>query len=193
MAGCGMESLILVHLKGSEVARLFLSLHGILKIRDMKDIKLEINIQYCQFDELSEEDQELVSMAREATQNSYAKYSRFYVGAALRLQDGRIVRGANQENAAFPSGLCAERTAIFAAQANYPEQPIIALAIAARNDHGFTQEPVTPCGSCRQVMLEIEDRYQSPVRMLLYGTQGIYVLKSTRDLMPLCFVDENMR
>ena len=159
----------------------------------MKDIKLEINIQYCQFDELSEEDQELVSMAREATQNSYAKYSRFYVGAALRLQDGRIVKGANQENAAFPSGLCAERTAIFAAQANYPEQPIVALAIAARNDHGFTQEPVTPCGSCRQVMLEIEDRYQSPVRMLLYGTRGIYVLKSTRDLMPLCFVDENMR
>ena len=159
----------------------------------MKDIKLEINIQYCQFDELSEEDQELVSMAREATQNSYAKYSRFYVGAALRLQDGRIVKGANQENAAFPSGLCAERTAIFAAQANYPEQPIVALAIAARNDQGFTQEPVTPCGSCRQVMLEIEDRYQSPVRMLLYGTRGIYVLKSTRDLMPLCFVDENMR
>lgn len=159
----------------------------------MKDIKLEINIQYCQFDELSEEDRELVSMAREATQNSYAKYSHFYVGAALRLQDGRIVRGANQENAAFPSGLCAERTAIFAAQANDPEQPIIALAIAARNDHGFTQEPVTPCGSCRQVMLEIEDRYQSPVRMLLYGTRGIYVLKSTKDLMPLCFVDENMR
>lgn len=159
----------------------------------MKDIKLEINIQYCQFDELSEEDQELVSMAREATQNSYAKYSRFYVGAALRLQDGRIVKGANQENAAFPSGLCAERTAIFAAQANDPEQPIIALAIAARNDHGFTQEPVTPCGSCRQVMLEIEDRYQSPVKILLYGTRGIYVLKSTKDLMPLCFVDENMR
>lgn len=159
----------------------------------MKDIKLEINIQYCQFDELSEEDQELVSMAREATQNSYAKYSRFYVGAALRLQDGRIVKGANQENAAFPSGLCAERTAIFAAQANDPEQPIVALAIAARNDHGFTQEPVTPCGSCRQVMLEIEDRYQSPVKILLYGTRGIYVLKSTKDLMPLCFVDENMR
>lgn len=159
----------------------------------MKDIKLEINIQYCQFDELSEEDQELVSMAREATQNSYAKYSRFYVGAALRLQDSRIVKGANQENAAFPSGLCAERTAIFAAQANDPEQPIVALAIAARNDHGFTREPVTPCGSCRQVMLEIEDRYQSPVKILLYGTRGIYVLKSTRDLMPLCFVDENMR
>lgn len=159
----------------------------------MKDIKLEINIQYCQFDELSEEDQELVSMAREATQNSYAKYSRFYVGAALRLQDGRIVRGANQENAAFPSGLCAERTAIFAAQANDPEQPIVTLAIAARNDHGFTREPVTPCGSCRQVMLEIEDRYQSPVKILLYGTRGIYVLKSTKDLMPLCFVDENMR
>ncbi|SFF94375.1 cytidine deaminase [Prevotella sp. KH2C16] len=158
----------------------------------MKDIKLEINIQYCQVDELSEEDRELVTVAKEATQNSYAKYSHFCVGAAIRLGDGRIIKGANQENAAFPSGLCAERTAVFAAQANYPEQPITTLAIAAKNEYGFTGEPVTPCGSCRQVMLEIEDRYQQPVKILLYGTHGVYALKSIKDLMPLCFVDENM-
>lgn len=158
----------------------------------MKDIKLEINIQYCQVDELSGEDQELVKEAKEATRNSYAKYSHFCVGAAIRLQNGRIIKGANQENAAFPSSLCAERTAVFAAQANYPEQPITALAIAAKNEYGFTREPVTPCGSCRQVMLEIEDRYQQAVKIMLYGTNGVYVLKSVKDLMPLCFVDENM-
>ncbi len=158
----------------------------------MKDIKLEINIQYCQVDELSGEDQELVKEAKEATRNSYAKYSHFCVGAAIRLQNGRIIKGANQENAAFPSSLCAERTAVFAAQANYPEQPITALAIAAKNEYGFTGEPVTPCGSCRQVMLEIEDRYQQSVKIMLYGTDGVYVLKSVKDLMPLCFVDENM-
>lgn len=158
----------------------------------MKDIKLEINIQYCQVDELSGEDQELVKEAKEATRNSYAKYSHFCVGAAIRLQNGRIIKGANQENAAFPSSLCAERTAVFAAQANYPEQPITALAIAAKNEYGFTREPVTPCGSCRQVMLEIEDRYQQSVKIMLYGTDGVYVLKSVKDLMPLCFVDENM-
>ena len=158
----------------------------------MKDIKLEINIQYCQVDELSGEDQELVKEAKEATRNSYAKYSHFCVGAAIRLQNGRIIKGANQENAAFPSSLCAERTAVFAAQANYPEQPITALAIAAKNEYGFTGEPVMPCGSCRQVMLEIEDRYQQAVKIMLYGTDGVYVLKSVKDLMPLCFVDENM-
>ena len=158
----------------------------------MKEIKLEINIQYCQVDELGDEDQERVKVAKEATQNSYAKYSHFCVGAAIRLQDGRIMKGANQENAAFPSGLCAERTAICAAQANYPELPIAALAIAAKNEYGFTGEPVTPCGACRQVILEIEDRYKHPVKIMLYGTHGVYVLKSIKDLMPLCFVDENM-
>lgn len=158
----------------------------------MKDIKLEIDIKLCQYGELDKEDQELVSVAKDATRNSYSKYSHFSVGAAIRLKDGRIIKGANQENAAFPSGLCAERTAIFAAQANYPEQPITTLAIAARNEHGFTGEPVTPCGQCRQVILEVEDRYKQDVRILLYGTKGIYVIKSIKDLLPLSFVDENM-
>ena len=113
--------------------------------------------------------------------------------AALLLGDGRIVIGANQENAAFPSGLCAERSAIFGAQSNYPDQPILTLAIAARNGNGFLKSPISPCGACRQVILEMEDRYQRPVRILLYGENGIYCFDSIKDLLPFCFVDSNMK
>ena len=159
----------------------------------MEDIRIEINMQFCQMDELSAEDQELVRAAIGATANSYARYSNFNVGAALRLDDGSITTGANQENAAFPSGLCAERCAIFAAQSHHPEHAITALAIAAKNVNGLMPDPVSPCGACRQVILEMEDRYQQPVRILLYGTRGVYCINSVKDLMPLSFVDENMR
>lgn len=158
----------------------------------MNNIKIEINMQFCQMDELSSEDQQLVKAAIAATANSYARYSNFNVGAALRLSDGSIVIGANQENAAFPSGLCAERSAIFAAQSQQPEHAITALAIAAKNVNGLMPDPVSPCGACRQVILEMEDRYQQPVRILLYGTRGVYCINSVKDLMPLSFVDENM-
>lgn len=159
----------------------------------MKHLKIEINYDFVSESELSAEDQELVTRAREATKNSYANYSHFYVGAALRLENGEIIIGANQENAAFPSGLCAERTAVFAAQAQHPEQPIKTLAIAARNANGFLKEPISPCGPCRQVILEVEDRYKQPVRILLYGTDGVYVIDSVKDLLPFCFVDANMK
>ncbi|MBR3445385.1 MAG: cytidine deaminase, partial [Prevotella sp.] len=114
-------------------------------------------------------------------------------GAAIRLSDGSVMIGANQENAAFPSGLCAERTAIFAAQAQYPEKAITMLAVAARNENGLLKEPVTPCGSCRQVMLEVEDRYQQPMKVLLYGTDGVYVIDSAKDMVPLSFISENLK
>ena len=159
----------------------------------MKNIKIEIDIKVCDLAELPKEEQELLTEAIRATDNSYANYSKFYVGAALRLDNGKIMIGANQENAAFPSGLCAERTAIFAAQANYPDQPIRTLAIAAKNSGGLLKQPVTPCGACRQVILEIEDRYKSPIRILLYGTEGVYCINSVKDLLPLSFIDENMR
>lgn len=103
----------------------------------MKDLRIEISYKFAQPEELSEEDQELVELAKKATNNSYANYSHFNVGAAIRLEDGSTMIGANQENAAFPSGLCAERTAIFAAQAQHPELSINTLAIAARNVNGF--------------------------------------------------------
>lgn len=159
----------------------------------MEQIDISIIIQSCQLDELSPRDQELVQAALEATENAYARYSRFYVGAALRLENGKVVIGANQENAAFPSGLCAERTAVFAAQANYPDSPIEALAVAGRNENGVLPNPITPCGACRQVILEIEDRYKKPVKILLYGTKKIYCVRSVKDLLPLSFVDDCMR
>jgi cytidine deaminase len=159
----------------------------------MKDIEMKINVGFAQMDELAAEDQELVRMAMKATDNSNAKYSHFRVGAALLLADGSVVIGANQENAVFPLGLCAERTAIFAAQAQRPDQPMRKIAIAARNEDGFMANPVTPCGSCRQVILEMEERYNQPIRILLYGTDGVYLIDSVRDLLPLCFIDGSMR
>lgn len=159
----------------------------------MKTIDINIKIRFCRFEELAEEDRQLVEMAVEGTNNAYAKYSNFRVGAAVRLENGLLMKGANQENAAFPVTLCAERTAIFAAQANYPEQPITAIAIAAKNENGLLSEPITPCGSCRQVMLEIEDRYKRPLRILLYGQNGVYIVDTVKDLMPLSFVDASMK
>ena len=159
----------------------------------MEEIKLQTTFCFAQPEELSEDDKPLVERAIEATASSYSPYSHFAVGAALRLSDGTIVIGSNQENAAFPSGLCAERTAIFAAGATHPDKAVTALAIAARNEAGLTAEPVSPCGACRQVILEVEQRYNCAVRILLYGTNGVYIINSIRDLLPLCFVDESMR
>ena len=159
----------------------------------MKTINLNIAIKHCQLDELSVADRELIEQAMKATDNAYAEYSHFYVGAALRLANGRIVIGANQENAAFPSGLCAERIAVFSAQANFPDQSIEALALVARNDNGLIDNPVTPCGACRQVLLGVEERYGLPMRILMYGKSGVYSVGSAKDLLPLSFVDSSMK
>lgn len=159
----------------------------------MKTINLNIAIRHCQLDELTDADRELIDHAMKATDNAYAEYSHFYVGAALRLANGRIVIGANQENAAFPSGLCAERTAVFSAQANFPDQSIESLALVARNDNGLVDSPVTPCGACRQVLLGVEERYGRPMRILMYGKSGVYIVGSVKDLLPLSFVDSSMK
>ena len=159
----------------------------------MKELHIHPSIHECQMEELTADEQELLRQAIASTENSYAPYSNFHVGACLRLADGREVIGANQENAAFPSGLCAERSAVFAAQSMFPEEAITALAIAARNENGLTAQPVSPCGACRQVILEMEDRYKQDVRILLYGTEGVYVIPSVKSLLPLHFVDSNMR
>lgn len=159
----------------------------------MKTINLNIAIRHCQLDELTDADRELIDHAMKATDNAYAEYSHFYVGAALRLANGRIVIGANQENAAFPSGLCAERTAVFSAQANFPDQSIESLALVARNDNGLIDYPVTPCGACRQVLLGVEERYGRSMRVLMYGKSGVYIVGSVKDLLPLSFVDSSMK
>ncbi len=159
----------------------------------MENLTVHIPYQLAQLEELDKKEQTLVEKAIEATNNAYVPYSKFHVGAACLLANGSIVIGANQENAAFPSGLCAERTAIFSAQANHPDQPILVLAIAARNSNGMLKKPISPCGACRQVILEIEDRYQQPIRILLYGEDGILCFNSIKDLLPFCFVDDCMK
>jgi len=156
----------------------------------MKDLKLKVQIKECQMDELSDEDKSIVRLAIESTASSYAPYSQFHVGACLLLADGTVVRGCNQENAAFPAGICAERSAIFAAGAQHPGQAVKSLAIAARDRNGeLTRQPVAPCGTCRQVMIETETRFGHPIHILLYGQDGIYVMDGIRNLMPLSFTE----
>lgn len=159
----------------------------------MEELQIHILVKKLDEKELSDEIRELMEAAKKATDNSFAPYSHFHVGAAVRLKDGSIVIGANQENAAFPSGLCAERTAIFSAQANHPELAIVEVAIAARNENGFLSQPISPCGGCRQVMLGIEDRYKQPITVYLYGTEAIYQFQSAKDLLPFSFVAASMK
>ena len=153
----------------------------------MHEVQITVPVQIFAFEELSEEDRQLIEEAKAMTLTSYSPYSRFQVGAALRLADGQVFRGSNQENAAFPSGLCAERTAFFAAAANAPEVAPVALAIAAQTKGAFLKDLVAPCGACRQSLLEAEVRFQQPIRVLLYGTEGVFVIPSVRDLLPLTF------
>ena len=160
----------------------------------MKEHKIEIPVKVYAYEELSLNDRTLVDKAKEMTYQSYAPYSHFSVGAAALLDNKVIITGNNQENAAYPSGICAERTTLFYAQAQYPDAAIQALAIAARNESGdFTKSPCSPCGACRQVMLESQVRGGIPMRVLLYGSDCIYELACVEDLLPLCFTSADMK
>ena len=154
----------------------------------MKEMIIQSKVRVCTLDELPVEEREVVDAARRATANSYAIYSHFNVGAAVRLDDGTIVCGTNQENAAYPSGLCAERTTLFWANSQYPDKSVTLLAIAARTEHGELERPIPPCGACRQVMLETEKRYNRPMKIILFGTKECYVLDDgVKALLPLSF------
>ncbi len=154
----------------------------------MKEMVINTKVKVCTVDELSAADREVVDAARAATANSYAIYSHFNVGAAVRLANGVIVSGSNQENAAYPSGLCAERTTLFWANSQYPTQPVEVLAIAARNEQGELATPIPPCGACRQVILETEKRFSKAMRIILYGTKECYVIDDgVKALLPLSF------
>ena len=153
----------------------------------MKDLTITSIIKVYTFDELNKAEQDLMTSAMEATTRSYAPYSKFSVGAAALLANGIVVTGTNQENAAYPSGLCAERTTLYYAISQYPDQPVLTLAIAARTEKDFIDLPIPPCGACRQVILETEKRYKQPIRILLYGKKEIYEVKSICDLLPLSF------
>lgn len=134
--------------------------------------------------------EELINNAKKAAESAYAPYSKFKVGAAVLLGNGQIIRGNNQENAAYPSGLCAERVAIFYANAQYPEQPIKAIAVAALTADGYTKEPIPPCGSCLQVMLETENKSKGSVKVFLYGENKITSAESIKQFLPVNFNSE---
>ena len=158
----------------------------------MKEVTLHTRLLVCSADELSETDRSLVEQARCSTGTSYSPYSRFSVGAAALLDDGTVVCGSNQENAAYPSGLCAERVALFYATSQHPGRKVEALAIAARAADGFTPDPITPCGSCRQVFAELRTRYGNPMRLLLYGARHTLVVDDACSLLPLTFDAESL-
>jgi cytidine deaminase len=153
--------------------------------------KIVINYQeYSSIKELNTSEVELVERAKKATNNSYAPYSTFQVGAALLLENGEIISASNQENCAYPSGICAERNAIFYANHKYPKSKVKAIAIAAFTNGEYTNEPVSPCGACRQVLLETETRLKNSMDIILYGKNRILKAQSIKDLLPFTFDGE---
>lgn len=158
----------------------------------MKTIDINISINEADIDELAPEERALVTAAKRAAVKAYAPYSHFHVGAAILLSNNEIIEGNNQENAAFPSGMCAERTACYYAHARYPEATFEAIAIAACDQSGaFTEEPVSPCGACRQALLEYEALAGKPVRVILAGKHKALIIRSISELLPLSFSSFN--
>lgn len=154
----------------------------------MRNFEITTQIKAVGYDELSAVDRHLVDTARAAYERSYAPYSHFCVGAAILLDNGEIVSGANQENAAYPSGTCAERSACYYAGATYPGVPFRKIAIAAKGTDGKeVPDPVAPCGACRQALLEYEKLAGADVEVILVGANEIFILPSVRSLLPLSF------
>lgn len=162
----------------------------------MKERQIIALIKEYRPDELPSQYLDLVDAAKSATQRAHAPYSKFHVGAAIRLENGEIVCGANQENAAFSSGTCAERSAGFYAASRFPGVPFKQIAIAAGPEKAtssgfsvsFQKKPISPCGSCRQALLEYEAMY-GDIEVILYGDDAVYVLPSIKSLLPLCFTE----
>jgi len=154
----------------------------------MKTVNLSFNYrEYSSIEEMEPRDRELVEAAIDAQKGSYAPYSKFYVGAAVRLDDGTIVKGANQENSAYPSGLCAERTAMFAANAQNPGKAMTALAIVGGFDHTVSDTPCTPCGACRQVMAEYQNLGGRPLEVIMFGAAQTWKFDRVDDILPFIF------
>jgi cytidine deaminase len=155
----------------------------------MKQFNLIIPVtEYFSTEELDEQYRDLIKSAFEACSTSYAPFSKFCVGAAALLENGKIIRGSNQENKAYPSGLCAERVALFYASSSYPDSPVVAVAITASVSETQVKEPVYPCGSCRQSLLQSERRFRKNIRIFMVGSEKIQMVESVKDLLPLEFI-----
>lgn len=151
-------------------------------------------IEYDSIDELTVEDKKLADEARKSAANAYAPYSHFHVGAAVLLENGVTVLGNNQENASYPIGLCAERVAVFSAGANYPGIKIKSIAITASSKDFLIDQPVAPCGACRQAIAEYEHRDKHPIRLILFGEAGkVLVSESIKNFLPYMFDGDNLK
>ncbi len=151
-----------------------------------KEIRIVYN-EYESLEQLDPRDRELAQAAIDAAKSAYAPYSHFNVGAAVRLDNGEIIKGSNQENAAYPSGICAERTSMFYASANYPKNTMTAIAITASQNGALCENPVSPCGACRQVMAEYQTKGGHPMEILLIGGKKIWKFGKVDDVLPLIF------
>jgi cytidine deaminase len=134
----------------------------------------------------------LIEIARQAAQKAYAPYSEFHVGAAILLENGEVLSGSNQENAAYPSGLCAERVTLFYANAQYPGVAVKHLVITAHNKNGYVKTPISPCGACRQVMIEKEQHQKSPMQVWLVGQATVFKIPAAINLLPLAFIPNHL-
>ena len=161
----------------------------------MKENKFEFNYTvYENIEELPEEHQWLLNEAREVTENAYAPYSKFQVGAVAKMANGEIVAGSNQENASFPVGLCAERVLLASVSSIFPKIPIETIAISYKSENQKSDHPISPCGICRQSLQEFEGRVKHPVKLILGGMEGpVYVIDSASRLLPLAFTAEELR
>lgn len=158
-----------------------------------KEIKIAFE-EYSTIDQLNSADRDLCNEAIKALTNSHSPYSKFKVGAALRLQSGKIIYGSNQENVAYPSGLCAERVALFAWGANHPNDPIVSMAVTAYTNEFKIMAPVTPCGSCLQVLAEYEKKQGSPIEVMLYCPDGaIWKTRGVQSFLPFLFFEDRLQ
>ncbi len=158
----------------------------------MKDIVIKYQ-EVEDFSLLSDLDRELMKKAKDIANTAYSPYSEFNVGAALFLENNKFVVGNNQENSSFPCGICAERVALFAAGTNYPNVLIKKIAITAMSKHFNLENPVGPCGLCRQVLIEYEDKQSSDIEVLLFNSERLIKLNNAKDLLPLFFTENNLK
>lgn len=167
-----------------------LNLHGITMIK--REIKVAFE-EYNDINELNEADRQLCRESVKALANSHSPYSKFRVGVAMQLQSGKIIHASNQENVAYPSGLCAERVALFNWGANHPDDPIETMAITAQTEEFDLTKPVTSCGSCLQVLAEYEKKQNKPIRVLLYCQNGpVWAVKGIENQLPFLFFEDRL-
>lgn len=158
----------------------------------LKEVHFNVEV-YKSIDELDKADAALLNTARKAAGDAYAPYSKFYVGAAAMLNNGKTVVGTNQENAAYPVGICAERVLLSSVSSQFPNEPVKTMAISYKSENVQSDHPISPCGICRQTLVEYEERTKTPIRLILSGSAGeVFIIETAKQLLPLSFTSSDL-